>query len=139
MKSEETYLVSDFETVKQFVFAGNAYFTIKSLKTGNHFSYRVSKNRTNHNSFFVSVKSGYEYTYLGIANQNNFKLVLTKASPAATSPSIAAFEYFLRQLLNQKIFDTLEFFHMGACGRCARPLTDPESIRRGIGPICETV
>ncbi len=24
----------------------------------------------------------------------------------------------------------------GACARCNRPLTTPESIRRGIGPIC---
>lgn len=25
---------------------------------------------------------------------------------------------------------------LGICGRCASPLTDPESIARGIGPVC---
>lgn len=27
----------------------------------------------------------------------------------------------------------------GACCRCNRPLTNPESIRTGIGPICESL
>ena len=26
--------------------------------------------------------------------------------------------------------------HSGVCGRCGSPLTDPESRRRGLGPIC---
>jgi len=26
--------------------------------------------------------------------------------------------------------------HHGKCGKCGRPLSNPESIRRGIGPIC---
>jgi len=29
-----------------------------------------------------------------------------------------------------------EFSEMDRCGRCARPLTDPVSIQRGIGPDC---
>lgn len=27
-------------------------------------------------------------------------------------------------------------FAVGSCGCCGRELTDPESIRQGIGPIC---
>ena len=26
--------------------------------------------------------------------------------------------------------------HSGSCGRCGRELTDPESIKRGLGPTC---
>ena len=29
-----------------------------------------------------------------------------------------------------------EYMHEGTCRRCNRTLTDPESIRSGIGPIC---
>lgn len=27
-------------------------------------------------------------------------------------------------------------FQSGVCGRCSSPLTDPESLARGIGPVC---
>lgn len=30
----------------------------------------------------------------------------------------------------------MNFYHMGICGRCGRALTTPESITRGIGPVC---
>lgn len=30
----------------------------------------------------------------------------------------------------------MEYYHVGRCGRCARPLTVPESIINGIGPDC---
>lgn len=30
----------------------------------------------------------------------------------------------------------MEYYHVGRCGRCARPLTVPESILNGIGPDC---
>jgi UDP-N-acetylglucosamine 2-epimerase len=30
----------------------------------------------------------------------------------------------------------IEVFHMGACLRCGRALTTPESITRGLGPDC---
>ena len=26
--------------------------------------------------------------------------------------------------------------HIGKCCKCGRPLTDPESIKLGVGPIC---
>jgi len=32
-----------------------------------------------------------------------------------------------------------ELMHEGRCGRCGRPLTRPESIQSGIGPICATL
>jgi hypothetical protein len=30
----------------------------------------------------------------------------------------------------------LEVWHQGSCGKCGRPLTVPESIASGIGPVC---
>jgi hypothetical protein len=34
------------------------------------------------------------------------------------------------------ILNQLLYYHEGRCGRCARRLTTPESITRGLGPIC---
>ena len=31
---------------------------------------------------------------------------------------------------------SVRFWHEGRCGRCGRTLTDPESIKRGLGPVC---
>jgi len=30
----------------------------------------------------------------------------------------------------------MDYYHVGRCGRCARPLTVPASIINGIGPDC---
>jgi hypothetical protein len=33
--------------------------------------------------------------------------------------------------------DKMHMYHEGACCKCGMPLTTPESIEKGIGPICE--
>jgi hypothetical protein len=55
------------------------------------------------------------------------------------TPATQGFVWLLDQLYNPKApnhWGQVEMYHMGACGRCGRPLTDPESIQRGLGPIC---
>lgn len=36
----------------------------------------------------------------------------------------------------QKIPPNIHILHVGSCSICARPLTDAESLARGMGPIC---
>lgn len=48
----------------------------------------------------------------------------------------SAFGFSFRHILANRIPDKLQFYHTGRCGYCGRPLTDPESMARGIGPTC---
>lgn len=56
---------------KTFILAGNAIFTVKSAKTGKHFTYKVSRAKGNKDSrpWFVSVlrgpNNGSDYSYIG--------------------------------------------------------------------------
>lgn len=44
---------------------------------------------------------------------------------------------FIAAIIDDPMFHSQLFGHaVGACGVCGSPLTDPESIRLGIGPVC---
>lgn len=119
---------------KQFILAGNALITIKSLRTSKHFTYRIRKHKTR-DVWFVSVAyNGGErkFNYLGcILTNQTFKH--TKASQVKpNADSFIAFNWSWNNLSSQQI----EVWHEGKCGRCGKVLTDPTSISSGYGPNC---
>lgn len=140
------------KNVKQFVLAGNAYFTV-SNPAGQHFTYRVSKPDDNPSSaildfYFVSVLTGPDntknYTYAGMLDgRDNFWLPNktfratknSKIKPEALSWKV--FEWAMKLVYaNQPFPPGYTLKHANRCGRCGRMLTDPESITDGIGPEC---
>lgn len=123
---------------QEFAFGGKAIFTLKSLRTETHYTYKL---KFSYNKYwFASVLSGEsEYIFLGIISKDDrTKLIRTKASQLpVTDERHLALKYFLHSVIGKNtIPSTLEVWHVGKCGRCARPLTHPESIERGIGPEC---
>lgn len=46
------------------------------------------------------------------------------------------FAFVWNHLKNRTLPTEYHILHMGSCSVCNRPLTDPDSILRGIGPIC---
>jgi len=58
---------------------------------------------------------------------------------AMTNPVITS---LVQQLIDSARFGLgvpdpeMDIFHIGNCGYCGRPLTDPESIFIGLGPTC---
>jgi len=123
---------------KQYVFAGKAFMTIRNPKTGGRFTFRVTKPKKTFRTdcFYVSVLNGpnneKNYAYIGAIFTD--KLVTTKASKVKlTAPSAVAFTWFLKNQEDPRI----EVWHEGACGKCGRKLTVPESIETGLGPVCE--
>jgi hypothetical protein len=59
------------------------------------------------------------------------------------SPCIVAWRWFFRrlQMVNPEgnpvgLPDCIQVWHEGRCACCGRPLTVPESIESGFGPIC---
>jgi hypothetical protein len=128
----------------EFCLAGNAYLTLQSSASGARYTYRVRKIEDADDKWFVSLLTGpaneASYSYIGLLARRPDKLLefrLTAKSKMATdSLPVRAFQYFLGGLNNSVIAPKLEVFHEGRCGRCARLLTVPESIKRGIGPEC---
>ena len=129
-----------------FIFAGKAIFTLRSVVSAKHYTYRIAK-KEGEMLWFVSVLSapGTErpFKYMCVIRQPDngcFHWKITSKSKFKDdSPAYVAFDWFLRKVLDENeagINAQAEFWHEGKCGRCGRPLTDPESIARGIGPIC---
>ena len=121
----------------EYVFAGNARFTLVSKATGARYTYRL-KLSDNGGIFFASVLTGpdntTDYRYAGIVpSRERTAFRTTKGSKLGPSaPSVRALEWFLRHLESEQV----EVWHEGRCGRCSRVLTTPESVERGIGPEC---
>lgn len=130
-----------------FIYAGNAIFTV-SNPTGEHYTYRVTKpdnQDVNKPIWFVSFLSGpdntSDYSYLGLLSRKDdgsWSFFATKASKA--KPDSKVFKvagWALTIVLEEQPLPTgYKIQHAGRCGRCGRPLTDPESIATGLGPIC---
>jgi Family of unknown function (DUF6011) len=137
---------------KKFILAGNAYFTVRSQATGTRYTFRVAKpadpekkpDPWNYHSLpsdsrFVSYLAGpdntSDYVYLGMLRGNKF--FVTRASKRLENSQVfKAFRWVWEHLCNNQLAPKTEVWHEGRCGVCGRPLTVPESIEAGIGPVC---
>lgn len=131
--------------VLDFLFAGNAILTVRSLKTGTRFTYKVKAKKAAPGKppalYFVSVLTGPEngsnYRYLGVIYEATKRFKFTLGSHIRPSaPSALGWVWFYDRLLKNHLPETVEVWHEGRCGRCARRLTVPESVERGLGPEC---
>jgi len=127
--------------VRRFALAGNARVTLRSEATGARFTYRIRAKRGDVASplRFVEVLTGSDnesdYSYLGVIRDNGFRTT-GKSRISADAPSAVALAWAWPHIAAGRIPPALSVFHEGRCGRCARPLTDPVSIERGLGPEC---
>jgi Family of unknown function (DUF6011) len=126
----------------RFMQAGKSTVTLVSVKTGNRFTYRISVSEDGL-CHFVGLLSGpdngADYKYLGRIARGVFWLgrkVPRAGDISRDAPSARAFDWTWRQLAKGAMPESLEIWHEGACGRCGRRLTVPESIASGFGPEC---
>lgn len=145
------------EKQKAFILAGNAYFTVRSLKTGVRYTFRVALPHKNpeetckycHNinsactcpivhfvSYLAGPDNGRDYIYLGMIRNGKFS-VSRASKRLENSSTFKAFRWVWEHLSINQIPPQTEIWHEGRCGRCGHKLTVPESIESGIGPICE--
>ena len=135
--------MTDPAQIREFVLAGNARLTLVSKKTGARFTYRVrAADGDGPASHFVSVLVGPEnstdYAYLGCFKRGGEVYEHGRKSKIGVdAPSSRAWRWFLlKAFFDGTVPPELEVWHLGACGKCGRALTVPESIARGLGPIC---
>ena len=133
---------------KAYILAGDAKMTIVSKKTGERFTYRVKGkeeiqgtlgNPVPKSLHFVSVLTGpdneEDYRFLGTIFDGKVYVHGRRSSISSAAPSAMAFQWAWANLEGEKA-ERFELWHSGRCARCHRELTDPESISRGLGPVC---
>ncbi len=123
-----------------YIMGGRGSFTLANTSSGTHITYRV---RRGQNCLFAYFLSGPDtYNYLGVLDTKGGKvdLRLTPKSQATwTANSTRGLVWLLEQCdKHRELPGTMKFQHNGQCCKCGRELTTPESIDRGIGPICAT-
>jgi hypothetical protein len=153
-----------WDAVKAYVFAGCAVFTLRSLKTGMRYTYKVrvkkedvvqaeeyarlgdpdaSARMLQDAPYFVNLLRGpdntADFAYMGVLRRT-WAFSLTSASRMGReAPAVKALVWFLERARLERtglLGVTLEFWHDGRCGRCGRKLTVPESVASGLGPEC---
>ena len=136
------------ETLKDFVFAGTAVFTILNETTGNRFTFRVRKagwgtSNVKSDIFYVSVLTGSDnessYTFLGsfFGGANQFYRHSPKSKIGFSAISNKVIDWFFTSYFkNPSRYTTVKVYHSGKCGKCGKKLTTPESVKSGLGPYC---
>lgn len=129
-----------------YIFGGKATVTLESTVSGRHFTYRVRFSGADgaRPVYFVSLLTGGDstYSYLGIVpwstvDDGDPRFITTKKSCARDdAPSVKAFRWAIERLAGEEMPSSLRVHHNGRCGRCGKELTTPESLERGLGPVC---
>jgi len=146
-QTDEKHQLTDVNDIKKFILAGKAIFTLESTRTGKWFTYKVNKKEFKNDAgevdkpfYFVSILRGpsneSDYTYLGTINPRFYVNTTSKSKVSKDSISFKALSFFLTYLRKGELYNEINFYHEGICGKCGKKLTTPSSISVGLGPIC---
>lgn len=117
----------------------NGEITIRNTETGNHRTFKIRTQKQDAN-----FRPGERILYLliGPDNTKNYKGFAFIEPDGRISvwrkyASDSVFQKFADMVANpQKYQPRAEYLYSGACRICNRKLTNPESIKSGIGPEC---
>ena len=120
------------------ILAGKANFTLVGQST--RFTYKVDAPKVDTGVRFVRVMTGPDnntsYTYAGYLNKRGKLVTGRKARIKADAQSMQAFAWAWERISRGVMPGNMEVWHSGECAKCGRKLTVPESVGRGIGPVC---
>jgi hypothetical protein len=129
---------------KQFILGGKASFSLFSEKSQRHLEYYVEKKDE---MFFVwsrgvcigRIDNKLEYREKRILSTETPELFPAVLEWDKLREASKAFNwYWTRVLVDEwkEIEDIFYAYHHGLCAICKLKLKDPESVQRGIGPVC---
>lgn len=121
----------------------SAILVVKSKKSGKDYTYKIKgyTSPTHGYSVFASYEKAY-MDFQGCVIGSNGKANLFKRFANTDSEVILGARFVLDKLLKGNIDNILsvsEVHHTGNCIKCNRELTDLESIKAGIGPVCRNL
>jgi hypothetical protein len=125
---------SEFQTYAE---GCHGSITARSLATGNHytFKFRQSRSSSREDLLALVLTDGDKWQNLGYVDFATRSTRLGQYSQFSRfSPCFQALAWLVK--LAEFNPAVVEVMHDGRCGRCGRPLTHPDSIQAGIGPIC---
>lgn len=135
-------------SVAQFrnhLFAGRSVFTLENKETGNYITFKVKEVKKNYKvipgQYIIQCKAlgdrNYGYEFIGYMDTLRAQL-RPRHQGIKSHLGFKTFVWVLRNFERLEDFgDKLAIYHEGVCCKCGMNLTTPESIEKGIGPICE--
>ena len=125
------------QQVRDFVFAGRATLTAKSLRTGRHFTYKFKTAKGKDWPFVFVLRDHGKYDYIGMIDRNLNVHFTKKSKLLVDDIKVKALQFIAKNLTSDRISNNIELSHNGKCGKCGRKLTHPNSLKLGIGPECQ--
>lgn len=124
--------------IRDFLLAGKCTCSIENTKTRNKYLFEVNANKKNDKMFFIQSITGMGKIYGGyILIKEDGSLSYNQGPKGQITDDdmrIQALMYVLKNYDRLPPYVVVQ--HLGRCARCRRKLTDPDSIRRGLGPEC---
>lgn|SRR5262245_58398548 len=127
---------------KDFLYGGHAIFSVEN-PVGEYFTYRITapdNQDPQRPIWFVGVLTGpdntSDYSYLGLLNDAPRVWTTAKSKFTNDSKPVKVIQWAVKCIFDGKLPEGYKIHHIGRCGKCGRPLTTPESVESGIGPIC---
>lgn len=139
------------QQISDFILAGNALFTLKSNRTGDHFTFKVvrvgrwlgekwvaAEPKRWQVQVLIGRDNSKDYRRIGVIHED-LDFVRIGGIGSSASLSVRGFDWFWTKLRLGSVdkLSQAQFSHAGRCGRCGRLLTHPDSIQSGIGPECQ--
>lgn len=130
------------EDALAFILGGKAQFTVSTDEPKNksldHISLRVNKNDKVF-PWYWTVWYGNERIARITLKSTGYVVEVIRQQCITDMHRVAAetVVYLIGSLQAGSTHNKVHIFHHGLCSVCSRPLTDPESIRTGIGPVCK--
>lgn len=126
--------------IESYVFQNKSTVTIRSKKSGEHFTYNIVKDKyADYYRIYLLVGEDNErsFRYIGLYYRDRREYYLPGLYREYNQPvplSIKVIRYVLQNIDN--LPDTIEIYHSCKCALCGRKLTTPASLRTGFGPKC---
>lgn len=137
-------LLKDIDQIMAFMLAGNAYVTLKSKSAeagkGLQYGFRIHRYEYKGTPYFgvAQVTCGMKRSFGNLNPRRGYEFSMRRRNAELNEyeQPVRAFRWVWDRLRAGQVPTDVEIWHEGRCGHCARVLTDPESIARGLGPIC---
>ena len=128
--------LTETDHIKDYVLGGHGIVTLVSDTTNVHHTYSFHKPEGRDDIMFINtLVDGSNWVYVGYYRNGEFRLT-AKSAYKPDSAIVKGVAYIFKVILGGTAVDSMHILHEGVCCRCGRPLTNPASIRLGIGPTC---
>lgn len=127
--------------------AGRAVLTFRNIATGNHFTAKIRQKSDKKDrkvklpvyNVWISLLGDHEtrMRYAGMIFTDGPMRIWVSRDISPNEQLAQVFRWMVGAIQNPDILrGKVALFHEGRCCHCAMPLTHPESVYTGMGPVC---